>query len=530
MSGWWHNLAAGLAKRFSLRDPPRWFIDCFGGGESSSGVRVGHQKAMQFTPFWAAVRIISGTIASLPFKVYRNLEGGGKEPITDHRAYRLLHDRPNDYVDAVTFLETRMAQVLCYGNAYAEIQRDGAGRPVALWPLLPDRTSRKITEAGQFIYEVRLPAGDTVTLPDADVLHIKGLGADAYTGYDVVTYHKEALGYGIAVKEFGSRFFSNNAQPGGNVEHPGQMSEPAYKHFKESWNEAHQGLENAHRVAILEEGMKFHEYGVDPQKAQALEVQKWTVDDCCRIFQIPPHMLGSMEFSKYNNVEELRIDFLTMTMLYWFRKWEQECSYKLLMPSERGRLFCEFVADGLLRGNVAARTQYYMAGRQWGWLSVDDIREKENMNPLPDGKGKIYLEPLNMRPAGSPDPKPPSPEPASKDTPDDGEEDPIRSTHRDILRGLMRRIITKQRKAGPGKLADAEWWRHHQEWARDILRDPVAAYAHVRGLRMEDSLPILLGVLDGCFSKYHTIHETDAETIAETLLSKIDQIGGNHHA
>ena len=244
-------LNKSVSKRFTLRNPPQWFVDLVGGGETSSGVTVSAQSAMKYTPFWASVRIISSTVGALPFKVYRRLEkNAGKESVSDHRVYSLLHDRPNPYMDALTFLETRQAHVLTYGNGYAEIQRDGAGRPVALWPLLPDRTARKIKDGVPY-YEVQMPTGGSVRLPDYNVLHVKGLGFDGYTGYDVVTYQKEAIAYGIAVKEYGARFFSGDGSPGGVLEHPKNLSKEAQDRLRESWSAEHTGLNQAHRMAIL---------------------------------------------------------------------------------------------------------------------------------------------------------------------------------------------------------------------------------------------------------------------------------------
>ena len=357
----------GYDKRSTTSNPAQWFIDWVSGGsESASGVKVSAQSALRYTPFWAAVRIITGTIAELPFIVYsRREKGGGKDRRQDHKVYSLLHDRPNDYMDALAFIETRQAHVLTYGNGYAEIQRDGSGRPIALWPLMPDRTARKIKDGVPY-YEVQLPVGGSVNLPDYNVLHIKGLGFDGYTGYDVVSYHKDAIGYGIAVKEYGARFFSNGANVGGVFEHPAALSDTAKRHLEESLQLKHGGLSNAHRLMVVEEGMKWSQQAIDPKQAQALEVQKYTVDDCSRIFNIPPHMLASMDRATFNNIEELNLKFLTMTMLYWIRKWEQECNYKLFMPSERGRLFAEILYDALLRGNTTARYAAYNTGRLGG--------------------------------------------------------------------------------------------------------------------------------------------------------------------
>ena len=382
-------LNQAVSRRSGVTNPAQWLIDIFAGGdESASGVKVSHDSALKHTPFWSSVRIISGTLAALPFLVYERTEdGGGKDRVPAHPIYKLLHDRPNEYMDSLTLIETRQAHALCYGNGYCEIQRDGAGRPVALWPLMPqpERTKRVVDKQGRLYYEIRTPDGQGHILPDENVLHIKGLGFDGYTGYDVVRYHKEAIGYGVAVKEFGARFFGNGANVGGVIEHPTTLGDKAMKHLKESMKTEYEGLSKAHRLMILEEGMKLNKTGVEPDKAQALEVLKWTVDDCSRIFQIPPHKLGSMEFSKYNNVEQLQLDFIATTMLYWFKKWEQECNYKLFGQAERGRYFCEILVEGLLRGDIKSRTESLAMQKDRGVLSRNEWRAIENRNPVEGG-------------------------------------------------------------------------------------------------------------------------------------------------
>lgn len=489
----------GYVKRSGTSNPSQWLIDWVGGGaESSSGVKVNESSALKYTPFWSAVRVISGTVAALPFKVYRRI-AGGKDKVPDHPVYKLLNSRPNQYMDSVTFIETRQAHVLTYGNGYAEIQRDGGGRPIALWPLLPDRTERKITKEGVPYYEVRQTAGETVPLPDYNVLHIKGLGFDGYTGYNVVAYHKEAIGYGVAVKQFGSRFFGNDASPGGVLEHPETLSDTAVKHLEEFWEKSHKGLSQSHRMQVLEEGMKWAKTGVDPEQAQALETQKYTVDDCSRIFNIPPHKLGSMDRATFSNIEEQNIDFVTMTMLYWFRKWEQECNYKLFMPNEFGKVFCEILVEGLLRGKTLSRYQAYNIGRNAGFLCVDDIREKENMNSLPDGKGQIFLEPLNMKEAGSESPA----------------NDTIRKAHRDLILSQVLRII---RKSFPS-------FEAQRKFANTILYEPVNAYASTfNSGNME-----IRGILDNTVNELITdkLTEEDAGMLASKIMQKI---GGNYHA
>lgn len=495
-----------IAKRSGTSSPSQWLIDwAHGGAATASGIHVNESSALKYTPFWAAVRIISGTIAHLPFIVYRRLpDNAGKDRNQDHPVYNLMHDRPNEYMDALTFIETRQAHVLTYGNGYAEIQRDGSGRPIALWPLLPNFTERKIKDGVPY-YEIDTLSGETVYLPDYNVLHIKGLGFDGYTGYNVVSYHKEAIAYGMAVKEYGARFFGNDASPGGTLETPAALSDTAFKHVKESWLDAQKGLSNAHRMQILEEGLKFNPIGIDPAKAQALEVQKWTVDDCSRIFQIPPHKLGSMEFSKYNNVEQLQLDFVSTTMLYWFRKWELECNHKLFMPAEQGKLFCEILVDGLLRGDITSRYAAYNIGRNAGFLSPDDIREKENMNPLPDGKGKIYLQPLNMVEAGTP---PAKPDPA----PDDEEEDDsVRTAHRDLIDSAWGRVITKKNNSGMGQ----------NGWAEKILFGPVNAWASIVGVSAKRVKHILSRFIAANMQENNKLESKDSEKLATLIMQEI---------
>ncbi len=504
-------------RRSTSSNPSQWLIDWVsGGGPTASGATVNHDSALKFTPFWAAVRIISGTLGALPFKVYRHLDSGGKAPRPSHRVYRLLHDAPNEYMSALKFKESRQVQVLCYGNGYAEIQRDGGGRPVALWPLLSSKTERKLTQNGTPYYEVTLPAGGKVLLEDSNVLHVMGLSLDGYTGVDVVTYHREAIGYGMAVKEFGARFFGNGCHPGGFAEHPTVLSDKAKKHLEESLNAKFGGLTNAQRVMVLEEGMKFHENAVDPQKAQALEVQKWSVDDCSRIFQIPPHMLGSMEFSKYNNVEQLNLQFYCSTMLYWFTSWEQEVNRKLFTPSEQGALFAEILADAMLRGDADSRAKYYASGRQWGYLSINDIREKENMNPIGPA-GDIYLDPMNMVPAGTPNPKASAPDGGSDNNGDDNNagRQAVRDAHRALLISLWRRVLAKQIGALQ-KPTKPGFWTEHRRWARGVLVDAADAYASVSGRRLNGELD---SVIDRRING--TLKETDAESLADELLREI---------
>ncbi|MDD4890153.1 MAG: phage portal protein [Phycisphaerae bacterium] len=487
--------------------PAQWFVDVITGGKSAAGLRVSQHTAMTFTPFWAAVRIISGTLASLPMILYRRNESGGRQRYQDHPVYDLLHNRPNPYMDPVTFIETRQAHVLTYGNGYAEIQRDGAGRPIALWPLLPDRTERKMSDDGTPYYEVWDAKARQSILRDDQVLHIKGLGFDGYTGYDVVRYHREALGYGMGVKQYASTFFANDASPGGVLTYPGALSQTAKEGLRKSW-EGDRGLSDTHRMRVLEEGMKWEPMGVEPQKAQALETQKFTISDVSRIFNIPPHKLGDLERATYSNIEEQNIDFVTMTMYYWFRKWEQEINAKLFNDSERKSLFVEILVDGLLRGNVESRAKSYANGRQWGYYSINDIRRFENLNPIGPA-GDVYLDPMNMRPAGSP-----AEQPQTGEGPDDSGRAFVM-----LLANTWRRVIRKQNRELAGKTNGA--WDKHRDWSRRILRDGAMAAAAAQGVDAQRVEAALAEMVATMVRETVPLTEKDAETMAQMTLARV---------
>jgi len=498
------GIATLFEKRSTSSSPSQWFIDWVRGGEpSSSGVSVSEKTALMYSPFWAAVRIISGTLGFLPFLVYRK-QKEGKERNTDHPAYELLHNRPNEFMDALTFKETRQAHALTYGNGYAEIQRNAAGKPVALWPLLPDRTWRRVADDGTLFYEVRTQKGETFLLLDENVLHIKGLGFDGYTGYNVVQMQREAIGYGIAVKQYAGRFFSGDATPGGVLEHPQTLTKNAKDNLYDSWNSRHSGLSNKHRLQILEEGMKYNPIGVSPEQAQSLEVQKYTVDDCARIFNIPPHKLASMDRSTFSNIEEQNIDFVSSTMMYWFRKWEEECNFKLFKESERKTMFCEILAEGLLRGKAEQRNKGYAAARQWGWLSVNDIRRLENMNTI-GPEGDIYLEPLNMKPAGEDDP--------DREPPDNDAD----RAHLILISNQFKRVITACRKGG--------YTPRRRSWAEMIMVETIDAYASVRGTDILEARDVLRLLLDEYVCKGVPLEDSHADIFANRIIT---ELGGNH--
>lgn len=367
-------------------------------GRSTSGKTVNENTAMQTTAVYACVRILSEAIASLPLHVYKYTDNGGKELVHSHPLYFLLHDEPNPEMTSFIFRETLMSHLLLWGNAYAQIIRDGAGRVLGLYPLLPNKIAVERNEKGEIYYVYSRSSDENpnfkgygdVILKAEDVLHIPGLGFDGLIGYSPIAMAKNAVGMTIACEEYGATFFANGANPGGVLEHPGVLKDPAK--VRESWNSVYRGSGNAHKIAVLEEGMKYQQIGIPPEEAQFLETRRFQLNEIARLYRIPPHMIGELERATFSNIENQSIEFVKYTLDPWVIRLEQSLSKALLLPGEKGTYFIKFNLDGLLRGDYKSRMEGYSIGRVNGWLSANDIREMENMNPISDEEGgNLYL-------------------------------------------------------------------------------------------------------------------------------------------
>lgn len=374
-------------------------------GGTSSGKLVNERTAMQTTAVYACVRILSEAVAGLPLHIYQYKADGGKERIPLHPLYHLLHDEPNPEMTSFVFRETLMSHLLLWGNAYAQIVRNGRGQAVALYPLLPNKIYVSRAVNGELLYTYYRdadesgikPEGGYITLRRDEIFHIPGLGFDGLIGYSPIAMAKNAIGMSLATEEYGASFFANGANPGGVLEHPGVIKDIG--RVKESWNSAYQGSGNAHRIAVLEEGMKFQAIGIPPEEAQFLETRKFQVNEIARIFRVPPHMVGDLEKSSFSNIEQQSLEFVKYTLDPWVVRWEQSFQQSLLLPSEKPSLFIKFNLDGLLRGDYQSRMNGYAVGRQNGWMSANDIRELEDMNRIPaEEGGDLYLVNGNMLP------------------------------------------------------------------------------------------------------------------------------------
>ena len=385
------NSTAGSGYRFYL-------------GGTTSGKAVTERSAMQMTAVYSCVRILAEAVAGLPLHLYRYKEDGGKEKALDHPLYLLLHDEPNPEMSSFVFRETLMTHLLLWGNAYAQIIRNGKNEVVALYPLMPNKMTVDRDTNGHLYYsynrgndEAIRDKQSTVILRPSDVLHIPGLGFDGLVGYSPIAMAKNAIGMAIACEEYGAKFFANGAAPGGVLEHPGTLKDP--QRIRESWQSTYGGTSNAHRIAVLEEGMKYTPIGISPEQAQFLETRKFQINEIARIFRVPPHMVGDLEKSSFSNIEQQSLEFVKYTLDPWVIRWEQSIMRTLISQEEKSQYFVKFNLEGLLRGDYQSRMNGYAIGRQNGWMSANDIRELENLDRIPaEEGGDLYLINGNMLP------------------------------------------------------------------------------------------------------------------------------------
>lgn len=371
----------------------------------SGAVVMSEPAALYAVPVYACVRILSETIASLPLHMYLRLATGGKTRATQHELAQLLHDQPNPDMSAFEMREALVGHLCLWGNAYAEIQRDKRGRVEAIWPLRPDRMTVERTPEIGLIYRYRLGDGTEKIFPGRQIWHIRGLSSNGVVGYSPIHLASQSIGLYKQTETYGSKFFSNDSRPGGVLKTASKLSPESADRLKETWEAAHRGSGNAWRVAVLEEGLDWQQIGIAPDDAQFLETRKFQITEIARLFRVPPHMLADLEQATFSNIEHQSIEFVTHTIRPWLVRIEQSISRSLIADQDRGSVFAEHMIDGLLRGDIQSRYAAYAVGRQWGWLSVDEIREKENLNPLPDEKGTEYLVPMNMLPAGEQPPE-----------------------------------------------------------------------------------------------------------------------------
>lgn len=362
-------------------------------GISTTGQNVNQASSMTYSAVWAAVRAISEGVASLPLQVFRRGHDGSRSKANDHPLYRILHDQPNPEMSALTFRETLMGHALVWGNGYAEIVRDkNSGRVQQLWPLDPSQVEPVRDENGELFYKY----GSVIFLP-SEILHIKGLSFDGVKGYSVIAQAKNSIGLGMAVEEFGSTFFGQGGKPAGVISVPGKLNSEAIQNMRKSWEDMHATVKNAHRVAILQNGVTYQTIGTPPDDAQWIASRQFQLQEVARWFKIPASKIGAGA-GTYSSLEQDNLAFLQETLRPWLIRWEQEINFKLI--SSLDQLYAEHNQDALLRGDTAGRSAFYASALSWGWLSRNDVRALENLPPFEGGDA--YMIPKNMDPAFGP--------------------------------------------------------------------------------------------------------------------------------
>ena len=388
-----------LSRLFRARDKPRDAVSsapAFYFGSSGAGKSVTVSSAIQMSTVYACVRVIAETIASLPLHVYEATDKGNMKA-TEHPLYHVLHDEPNLEMTSFILRETMLSHLLLWGNSYCQIIRSGRTQVIGLYPLMPDHMEVDRDKSGNLQYTYTTSEGRTVLLSSDDVLHIPGLGFDGVMGYSPIALERNAIGLGLAAEEYGGKFFANGARPSGVLTHPNTVKDP--KRLRESWNTAYGGSANANKVCILEEGMTYAPISIPNSEAQFLETRKFQVEEICRIFRVPPHLVCNLDRATFSNIEHSSIDFAVHTIRPWLVRIEQAINRALFSDQEKARFFVRFNIDGLMRGDYKSRMEGYAIARQNGWMSANDIRELENLNPISDEDGgNAYLCNGNMIP------------------------------------------------------------------------------------------------------------------------------------
>ncbi len=414
-----------------LSFPAEWLLDLFNGGRTDSGIRVSEMTALQVSTVFACVQLISSAMGFLDLKVYERKIDQDKGRTThrvayEHDLFDLLEHEPNPEMTSFTFRKTLQAHALLWGNLYAEIQRDNGNRAVALWPRNPARIRPyrltadfkyrgDLIRAGEMVYKTTegteqasvnpdsedyQPGPDRI-IPREDVVHIPGLALDGRIGQSVVQLSRQAIGLALATEKFGAKFFGNGARPGGTLEHPGTLKPEARENLKRSWKEAHGG-ENAHGVAVLEEGLKFSAISVKPNESQFLETRQYQKSDICSIFGVPPHMVGDTEKTNRANTEQIGIEFVTFGLSAWITSWQQELKRKLLPSPSYGRnagkvYVAKFDTRPLIMPDAESRRNFYASGKQWGYLTTNIILGYEGIDPVDDPSADGFWMPINMQ-------------------------------------------------------------------------------------------------------------------------------------
>lgn len=466
-----------LAPKTTPPDPEKAIQPIYLTVRQTAGVRVNEDTALTLSAVWACVRVISETLAGLPWHVYRRRNDGGFDVQPDHPNNWILDTQPSPETPAFQFREAIVAHALTWGNGYAEIERNVAGEPVWLWLITPDRVTLERIN-GRLMYAVDNDYAPTTYLEQNDVFHLRGLTYDGLNGYNVIRMFARAIGLGISLEDSAATFLGNDSTPGGLLETDKTLSETTRQTLLDSWNRRHLGPSNRRNVAVLEGGLKWKPTGAAPEDSQLVQQRQLTPSDICRIYRVPPHKVADLTRSTNNNIEHQELEFVNDTLRPWAERLETEADIKLFGRNNRGRLCTILSLDELKRGDMAARKEFNSAMLDRGVFSINDVLKRENMNPIGSDGDKRFV-PLNMQllenageeplpvkpvtPAATPaaeEPKPADSEKMSR----------LTEGYMLLMQDALRRITARE-KANSHLTGDAmgQWLGKHREYCREAL-------------------------------------------------------------
>ncbi len=392
-------------RSYSMKDAiSDWLSDNYDGGidATASGVNVTPARSLSLSAVYACVKILSETIASLPLMVYKDMSPRGREKAGFHFLYKLLHDRPNPYMTSFQWRALMITHLCLWGAGISEIEFDGQGFPVALWPLPPWRVDPMRSSNGEIFYKVYLDNGknEVKYLTHTQVVVFPAMSTSSFEWMSPIKVQRETLGDAMAVKEFGARTFGQGTNPAGIITYQGRLDTVAEKSLEEKMQK-YSGLGASHRLMLLANGMDFKRIGLPPEDAQYLGTRSFSIEEISRIYNIPLFMLGHHEkqTSWGSGIEEQKDGFVTFTLTSHLVRIEQELKFKLFEGIAEG-YYAEFNLQGLLRGKLADRVEAYAKLFAMSAISANEIRDKENMNPIENGD-KYYI-PLNINEVGAP--------------------------------------------------------------------------------------------------------------------------------
>jgi HK97 family phage portal protein len=427
-----------LIKERSLENPGLSLSQALEGDEilgPAAGIepRVSQRTALTLSAIFRGISLVANTLAKMPLHLYERIDEQARRRALDHPAYHLVRRKPNEWMTAFAFKQLLQGHALLRGNGYAYIVRNGAAEPIELLPLLPTETY-PVRENGRLWY-VTLVGSELRKLPPQDVIHIRGLGYDGLMGYDVLSLARESLGLGLGAQKYASAFFRNGSRSSGLLMYPMKMRPEAVETLRRDWDRLQTGLANAHRVIVLQDGVKYQQLTIPPEEAQMIETRQHELREAGNWLGVPSHKLGDKEGQAYNSLEQENQSFLDDSIDPWAVAWEEELGDKLLSEREKqtDSHFFSFERKALVRADLTARANFYERALRNRWMLPDEVRAREEMNPLPGGAGQQLL------PLGN------QPEQASR----------LLSCLADAVRRMARRIVlAAQRAQARGKLQE----------------------------------------------------------------------------